>query len=349
MTGEAKIVVRAHATEDNGSNGNGHNMRLPKIENAEGIIDELFLSASRAQGSGRDSVSRARKKEINRLHRLSEKADRLFSSYVTGFPSFEKNGFEYEIADLLIGVDELKKSIASVHGCKNAIVTISNRAAREVATSRSTSEMRSARQMAYGRIASMIRGIDDRLSFLSTASERLKEVPRVDGDCTVVVAGFPNVGKSMFISTVSNAKSRVEPYPFTTTELIVGHRLIGGRSFAFVDCPGLASGALATSNIYERKALLAIRHLASLLLYIVDPSGMCGCDVPTQLALLDELKRALAPAGTSVAYSKADLARPEEAALCFSSLTGAGLEQLIDAIGTAVPALDVDYQLRKPD
>ena len=123
-------------------------MRLPNVRSAEKIIDELFLSASRAQGSGGDSLTRVRKKEINRLHILSDRADRLFSSYVTGFPSFEKKEFAYEIADLLVGVDELKKSIASVHGCKNAIVTIANRAAREVAKSRTTSEMRTARERA---------------------------------------------------------------------------------------------------------------------------------------------------------------------------------------------------------
>ena len=324
-------------------------MRLPKIRNAEDIIDELFLSASRAQGSGGDGDRRARKKEINKLHRLSEKADRLFSSYVTGFPSFEKNEFAYEIADLLVGVDELKKSIASVHGCKNTIVTIANRAAREVAKASNTSEMRIARERAYGRVASLVRGIDDRLSFLANASERLKEVPQVEGDYTVVVAGFPNVGKSMFISNISNARTRVEPYPFTTTELIVGHRLVAGRSVAFIDCPGLTHRALETKNAYEKKSLLAIRHLASMLFFIVDPSGTCGCEVSEQLALLGELKKALAPARVVVAYSKADLKLPEGDALCFSALTGIGMERVIDTVAEAIPPAEFDYQLRKPD
>ncbi len=323
-------------------------MRLPNVRSAEKIIDELFLSASRAQGSGGDSLTRVRKKEINRLHILSDRADRLFSSYVTGFPSFEKKEFAYEIADLLVGVDELKKSIASVHGCKNAIVTIANRAAREVAKSRTTSEMRTARERAYGRVASLIRGIDDRLSFLANASEKLKEVPQVEGDYTVVVAGFPNVGKSMFISTISNARTKVEPYPFTTTELIVGHRQIAGRSVAFIDCPGLTERALATLNIYERKSLLAIRHLASMLLYIVDPSGTCGCDTPSQLALLADLKRELSPSKTVVAYSKADLIPNDCEGLHFSSLSGVGMDALIETVRLAITEGEVDYQLGKP-
>ncbi|MBX8635380.1 MAG: 50S ribosome-binding GTPase [Thermoplasmata archaeon] len=324
-------------------------MRLPKVRSADDIIDELFLTASRAQGSGGDGDRRARKKEINKLHRLSEKADKLFSSYVTGFPSFEKNEFAYEIADLLVGVDELKKSLASVHGCKNTIVTVANRAAREVAKAGTTSEMRSARERAYGRVASLVHGIDDRLSFLASASELLKEVPQVSGDYTVVVAGYPNVGKSLFISSVSNARTRVEPYPFTTTELIVGHKLIAGRSVAFIDCPGLTHRALATNNIYEKKSLLAIRHLASMLLFIVDPSGTCGCEILPQLSLLDELKKALAPAKTVVAYSKADLARPEGRELCFSALTGVGMEDVIDTVRQAIPAAKFDYQFKKPD
>ncbi|MBX8640253.1 MAG: 50S ribosome-binding GTPase [Candidatus Thermoplasmatota archaeon] len=309
-------------------------MKLPRVMNAGEIIDYLFSAASKAQGSGTNALTKIRKRNINKLHTIGERADRLFSEYVTGFPSFEENTFEYELADLLVGVGTLKKAIASVHGCKNNVVTVVNRAAREVAKSSTTSEMRKAREGAYGRTASLIKGVDEDLSMLATASARLAEIPDIEGENIVVVAGFPNVGKSRFVSYISGARTRVEPYPFTTTELVVGHRIVAYTDITFVDIPGLTERAFVTGNQYEKKALLAIKHKARLMLYIIDPTGSCGCSLKDQHALFTELEKAFGSRRTIVAYSKADLDSnvSEVEGLHFSSVTGQGVDDLLEAV-----------------
>jgi nucleolar GTP-binding protein len=313
-------------------------MKLPRVKNADEIIDYLFSAASKAQGSGANALAKTRKRNINKLHAIGERADRLFSEYVTGFPSFEENTFEYEMADMLIGVDALKKAIASVHGCKNNVVTVVNRAAREVAKASTASEMRRAREGAYGRTASMIRGVGDDLRLLAAASERLAAIPVIEGENIVVVAGFPNVGKSRFVSYISGARTRVEPYPFTTTELVVGHRIVAYTDITFVDVPGLTERAFVTANQYERKALLAIKHKARLILYIIDPSGSCGSSVEEQHDLFLRLEKRFAPRRTIVAYSKADLGSGGGAAegLHFSSVTGQGVDALLEAVRSAL-------------
>lgn len=306
-------------------------MRLPRVMNAEDTIEYLFSASSRAQGGGGDQTSRARRRNINRLHELGRRADSLFSSYVTGFPSFNEGTFEYEMADVLIGVDELKKAIASVHGCRNNIVTVASRAARQIARARGIGEMRTARESAYGRIASMIRGIDGRLNFLSEAAQRLREIPQIDAENNVVVAGFPNVGKSSFISFVSNAKTRIEPYPFTTTRLIIGRGSISSFPVDFIDSPGLTERAFRTTNQYERKALLAIKYKASLLLYIVDPTGSCGYSTEVQTELYEALCSEFGTRRRMVAYSKADISGipSSQKIISFSSMTGYGMDVLL--------------------
>lgn len=307
-------------------------MKLPAVRNADEIIDMLFRAASRTQAGGKDPLSKTKARSIRKLHAISARADREFSSYVTGFPSFERNRFEWEIADLLVGTDRLKQCIGRVHVCKNMIVTVTNRTAREIAKSGSLQRIHALRDSAYGRVASLIRDVAEEIEFLRTASGRLREVPDLQAGNSVVIAGFPNVGKSMLISRLTNARTRVESYPFTTTRLITGHRMIGNRRVQFVDCPGLTERALQTSNVYERKAIVAIRHLADVLLYLVDGSGSCGYSAEDQLSLFDAIGTALRPARILIAYSKADLYEQREG-LAVSSVTGAGMEELVAAIG----------------
>ena len=54
--------------------------------------------------------------------------------------------------------------------------------------------------------------------------KHLARLPQIDTNArTLIVTGFPNVGKSSFINNVTNANVDVQPYPFTTQNLFVGH------------------------------------------------------------------------------------------------------------------------------
>ena len=96
----------------------------------------------------------------------------------------------------------------------------------------------------------------------------LRKLPHVGDEFTVVVAGYPNVGKSSFIQLVSTATPEVASYPFTTKGVIVGHREVGRDRVQFIDTPGILDRPTIDRNAIELQALTAIVNLADIVLYI---------------------------------------------------------------------------------
>ncbi len=89
----------------------------------------------------------------------------------------------------------------------------------------------------------------------------------------VGLLGFPNVGKSTFISAVSRARPKIADYPFTTLVPNLGVVSLGDeRSFTIADIPGIIEGAALGQGL----GLTFLRHVerTSVLLHIVsvDPS-----------------------------------------------------------------------------
>jgi len=110
----------------------------------------------------------------------------------------------------------------------------------------------------------------------------------------VGLLGFPNVGKSTFISAVSRARPKVADYPFTTLVPHLGVVVIGdnvdGRQFVLADIPGLIEGAADGAGLGHR----FLRHVerTRVLIHLLEISPEPGRDPLSDFAVLNkELKR----------------------------------------------------------
>lgn len=168
----------------------------------------------------------------------------------------------------------------------------------------------------------------------------------------VGLVGFPNAGKSTFISVVSAAKPKIADYPFTTLEPHLGVVDLGDfRTFVIADIPGLIEGAHEGHGLGDR----FLRHVerTTLLLHLVDVSSS-GRDpvsdyeiINHELAAYDEQ---LGSRDQIVVATKTDaLDEPDRLAslraraekdgrhvFAISAVTGAGVRELIQAIGQEV-------------
>ncbi len=93
----------------------------------------------------------------------------------------------------------------------------------------------------------------------------------------VGLVGFPNVGKSTFLSRVSNARPKIANYHFTTLTPNLGVvDLDGGRGFVIADIPGLIEGASEGVGLGHE----FLRHIerTKVLIHIVDAASTEGRD-----------------------------------------------------------------------
>ena len=93
----------------------------------------------------------------------------------------------------------------------------------------------------------------------------------------VGLLGFPNVGKSTFLSVVTDAKPKIANYHFTTIEPNLGVvKIKNGDSFVIADIPGIIEGASEGVGL----GIQFLRHVerTRLLLHVIDVSGIEGRD-----------------------------------------------------------------------
>ena len=169
------------------------------------------------------------------------------------------------------------------------------------------------KRAALGRMATIMRRNKDPLAYLEQVRQHISRLPAIDPNTrTLVVCGYPNVGKSSFLNKVTRADVDVQPYAFTTKSLFVGHMDYKYLRWQVIDTPGILDHPLEEMNTIEMQAITALAHLRSAVLYFMDLSEQCGYSVEAQVLLFNSIKPLFNNKPTFLVINKIDAAKLED-------------------------------------
>lgn len=166
----------------------------------------------------------------------------------------------------------------------------------------------------------------------------------------VAIVGYPSVGKSTFISVVSNAKPKIAEYHFTTLVPNLGVAKVNEREIVFVDVPGLIEGASEGKGLGHQ----FLRHIerAHHVLFLIDINSNTPVnDLEVLQKELEKFSPTLAQKNHTLAFSKVDVTDKElenflqeeftkkgySKPYLISAATHEGIKELLWALEKAIP------------
>ena len=295
---------------------------IPTIPTADELLDRSFRRAAKKMRE-KNNKNHANEDFVRAITQATH--DKLVS-IIQSFPEFEQlPPFYRDLCDILFGMDNLRQALGMVGWAAKNVRDVGKGISRGMRRADTLTE----RKRAVARIASIVHRADDALRYLNDVRNVLRKLPVISTDeFTIVVAGYPNVGKSSFIRLVSSAEPEIASYPFTTKGVIVGHRNAERRKrIQFIDTPGLLDRSDEERNAIEKQALNALVYVADLVLFVIDASEHCGYSVEAQEKLREEIAGIVAVPMLTV-VNKADIKKTEDR-FNMSTITGEGVEDVL--------------------
>ncbi|XP_068971276.1 nucleolar GTP-binding protein 1 [Bombus flavifrons] len=239
--------------------------------------------------------------------------DRL-SQIIQEFPKLDDvHPFYADLMNVLYDKDHYKLALGQINIARHLIDNVAKDYARLMKYGDSLYRCKQLKKAALGRMATIMKRQAANLAYLEQVRQHLARLPSIDPYTrTIIICGFPNVGKSSFINKITRADVEVQPYAFTTKSLYVGHMDYKYLRWQVVDTPGILDHPLEERNVIEMQAITALAHLRAAVLYFCDISEQCGHSLDEQVKLFESIKPLFANKPLTVVANKADVLRLDE-------------------------------------
>ncbi|MFX0025395.1 MAG: NOG1 family protein [Candidatus Hermodarchaeota archaeon] len=295
------------------------------VPNSKELLDIAFRRAMKSSSQVSKNAPiliKAKKKESKRIKVAIEELIERILKIIKSVPILDElPDFYKELASLLVDINKLKLTLGKINGILPILSQIEKDHSKQLNRIETPKEGDKIRRAAFGRISSILRKQNKNLEYLNNIRGKLREIPSIDYSLPcVVVAGYPNVGKSSLVKNIStNKKIEVQEYPFTTKHIIMGHieieRKFDKIKIQCLDTPGILDRPMSKRNNIELQAILALRLISDLIVFIFDPTPACGYSIDSQIELFYEIKNSFSRGGTIeifIILNKMDLASQSE-------------------------------------
>jgi len=291
-------------------------MKLKIISKPQELLDSAFSRARKkaaAMKKPRDKLKAEKSREITKIETISSFLDERLEAAHKNFPKInELHPFYRELTEAMVDVDALKKALAQMNAVGKINLKLKKQFISKVKEEENIGAIRKHREQFYGRICSLVKDLKKSIDIYNSAVGKMRELPAIDFSLpTIILAGYPNTGKTTLLERLTGSKPKIAAYPFTTKGLKIGYFEEKYFKFQVIDTPGLLDKEMSKRNEIERKAIAALKHLANAIVFVVDPTLRAGFPLEKQAALLEEIKRNFKEP-LLVVLNKADVASKEE-------------------------------------
>ncbi len=305
---------------------------LGKVENYQKYLDTAFKNGMTAAGEARkattspNKATRSKRIEIARVETVGKTIINSLNAILRSFPSFDQLApFYQELVKATIDYAMLKQSLGAVNWAQKQITGLLHKYTKELSLTTRLGHFNKLRIAFSGRTSSVMKQIKENFTYLEECRRIMKKYPSLKTKVnTIVIAGAPNVGKSTLLAALTGSKPQTATYPFTTQTLNLGYDAEGNQ---YVDTPGLLDRPLEKRNAIEKQAILALKHLATIIVFVIDPTEECGYPVPDQRNLLGEIKH-LFSQPVIVVSNKSDTGATFKHSIEVSAKQGTGIDKL---------------------
>lgn len=271
--------------------------KFPRVWRAQEILDYAFGHATKQSASLPTVITnleKVKRKEVKRVENASGMLVEKIRKIIESVPNLEQiPTFFQKLSHLLVNNDEFRLNLGRLNGVIPVIERLEKDFTHRIWKADDSKACGDLRMEFFGRAGSLIRKQDSTLEFLESCRMKLQQIPSINLKMpSVVVAGYPNVGKSSLVGKMTKAKPTVADYPFTTKQIFFGvyEDQTGSRHFQVIDTPGILDRPMTARNEIEQQAILALNTIATVILFMIDPTPAAGFEVASQIKLYYEVK-----------------------------------------------------------
>ncbi|EEF48912.1 nucleolar GTP-binding protein 1 [Ricinus communis] len=255
------------------------------------------------------AISRLRQFYMRKVKYTQQNFHEKLSTIIDEFPRLDDiHPFYGDLLHVLYNKDHYKLALGQINTARNLISKIAKDYVKLLKYGDSLYRCKSLKVAALGRMCTVIKRIGPSLAYLEQIRQHMARLPSIDPNTrTILICGYPNVGKSSFINKITRADVDVQPYAFTTKSLFVGHTDYKYLRYQVIDTPGILDRPFEDRNIIEMCSITALAHLRAAVLFFLDISGSCGYSIAQQAALFHSIKSLFMNKPLIIVCNKTDL------------------------------------------
>lgn len=215
--------------------------------------------------------------------------------------------------NVLYDKDHYKLALGQLNNAKRLVENIAADFMRLLKYGDSLYRCKMLKRAALGRMVKVLKRQDLNLGYLEEVRQHMARLPSINPNSrTLLVCGYPNVGKSSFMNKVTRANVDVQSYAFTTQSLFVGHTDYKLLPWQVIDTPGILDHPIEDRNVIEMQSITAMAHLRCSILFFIDISEQCNYTIEQQVALFYSIADLFAKKPLVIVLNKVDVRRVEE-------------------------------------